>query len=146
MDAYRTALEVRTRENVPLDWAATQANLGDVLLKLGKRERGTERFEQAVDAYLSALEEFTRERVPFQWAKTQTHLGNALFALGVRVDDIELLEWAEDAYRSALDEFHGDWPSWHREVVRKNLDSVMDGLRQKRIETCKIANGSRIHC
>ena len=29
--AYRAALEERTRERVPLDWAATQNNLGNAL-------------------------------------------------------------------------------------------------------------------
>ena len=33
--AYRAALEERTRERVPLDWAATQNNLGTALCALG---------------------------------------------------------------------------------------------------------------
>ena len=116
-----------------LDWAATQANLGDALLNLGKREGGAVLLEQAVNAYVGSLEEFTRERVPLQWAKTQTQLGNALFALGVRVGDTGLLKRAEEAYRGALDEFDGDWPAWHGDVVRKNLDGVVGYVRQRRL-------------
>ena len=38
--AYRAALEERTRERVPLDWAMTQNNLGNALVALGRaRER-----------------------------------------------------------------------------------------------------------
>jgi hypothetical protein len=39
--AYRAALEERTRERVPLDWAMTQNNLGVALTKdtRGTRER-----------------------------------------------------------------------------------------------------------
>ena len=38
--AYRAALEERTRERVPLDWATTQNNLGTALRTLGRaRER-----------------------------------------------------------------------------------------------------------
>ena len=55
---------MRTRERVPLDWAATQNNLGAALGTLGAREDGTERLEQAVTAYTAALEVRTRERVP----------------------------------------------------------------------------------
>jgi hypothetical protein len=33
--AYRVALEVRTREGVPLDWAMTRNNLGNALQTLG---------------------------------------------------------------------------------------------------------------
>ena len=76
--AYRAALEERTRERVPLDWAMTQNNLGTALQSLGARESGTERLEQAVAAYQAALEERTRERVPLDWATTQNNLGNAL--------------------------------------------------------------------
>ncbi len=49
--AYRAALKERTRDRVPLDWAMTQNNLGNALLRLGERESGTARLEQAVAAY-----------------------------------------------------------------------------------------------
>ena len=76
--AYRAALEERTRERVPLDWATTQNNLGNALDRLGERESGTARLEEAVAAYRAALEERTRERVPLDWATTQNNLGTAL--------------------------------------------------------------------
>src|SRR4051812_42207964 len=84
VEAYRRALEERTRERVPLDWAMTQNNLGPALLTLGQRENGTERLFEAVEAYRNALEEWTRERVPLQWATTQNNLGTALLTLGQR--------------------------------------------------------------
>ena len=68
--AYRAALQKRTRDRVPLDWAATQNNLGLALSKIGQLESGTARLEEAVTAYRAALEEFTRERVPLYWAAT----------------------------------------------------------------------------
>jgi len=43
--AYRAALEERTRERAPLDWAATQNDLGIALRRLGERESGTARLE-----------------------------------------------------------------------------------------------------
>ena len=55
MAAYRAALEERTRERVPLDWATTQNNLGTALRTLGERESGTARLEEAVAAYRAAL-------------------------------------------------------------------------------------------
>jgi hypothetical protein len=42
----------------------TQMNLGVALWRLGERESGTARLEEAVTAYRAALEEWTRERVP----------------------------------------------------------------------------------
>jgi len=49
--AYRLALEERTRERAPLDWARTQNNLGPALAALGKRESRTARLEEAIAAY-----------------------------------------------------------------------------------------------
>ncbi|HXA70385.1 MAG TPA: hypothetical protein VNW24_08055 [Stellaceae bacterium] len=40
--------------------ATTEANLGGALLRLGERESGTARLEEAVAAYRAALEEWTR--------------------------------------------------------------------------------------
>jgi len=47
---------------VPLDWATTQNNLGTALCRLGARESGTARLEEAVSAYRAALLEYTRDR------------------------------------------------------------------------------------
>ena len=71
------ALEERKRERVPLDWAQTQNNLGLALWRLGERESGTARLEEAVKAYRAALEERKRERVPLQWATTKNNLDRA---------------------------------------------------------------------
>jgi tetratricopeptide (TPR) repeat protein len=96
------------RERVPLDWAGTQNNLGNVLATLGKRESGTRRLEEAVSAFREALEERIRERVPLEWAQTQNNLGNALQALGQRESGTKRLEealvavgLAWDAYRKS---------------------------------------------
>ena len=47
---YREALKEVTRERVPLEWAMTQMNLGAVLTRLGERESGTGKLEEAVAA------------------------------------------------------------------------------------------------
>jgi len=52
---------------VPLDWAGTQMNLGAALGRLGERDSGTARLEEAVAAYREALQENTRVRVPLEW-------------------------------------------------------------------------------
>src|SRR5258708_4380180 len=82
--AFRDALMEYARERAPLQWAATQSNLGGALATLGARESGTARLEEAVAAYRDALTERTRERVPLDWAATQNNLGTALPTLGER--------------------------------------------------------------
>jgi len=82
IDRYRGIINLQPREHVPLDWAATQNNLGLVLETLGERESGTTKLEEAVAAYREALKEYTRERVPLEWAGAQNNLGLALKTLG----------------------------------------------------------------
>jgi hypothetical protein len=56
VEAYRAALEERTRERVPLGWAMTQNNLGTVLLSLGERENDAARLDEALQAMEGAWE------------------------------------------------------------------------------------------
>jgi tetratricopeptide (TPR) repeat protein len=106
--AYRAALQERTRERVPLDWAGTQNNLGNALSTLGEREGGTGKLTEAVAAYRAALQERTRERAPFQWAMTQNNLGLALQRLGERESGTARLDEAVAAYVEALEEWTRD--------------------------------------
>ena len=80
-EAYRQALTVRTRDDLPQDWARTQNNLGGALGALGERMGGPEglrRLNEAVEAYRQALTVSTRNDLPQQWATTQNNLGIAL--------------------------------------------------------------------
>ena len=54
-DAYRTALVERTSDRVPIDWAATQNNLGKALFLLGQLPSDLGRVEEAVTVYRTAL-------------------------------------------------------------------------------------------
>jgi tetratricopeptide (TPR) repeat protein len=100
--AFRAALEVWTRERVPLDWATAQNNLGTALSTMGEREEGVARLKEAVAAFRAALKVGTRERVPLDWAMTQNNLGTALGALGERQEGVARLEEAVAAFRAAL--------------------------------------------
>ena len=82
----------------------TQNNLGNALARLGERESGTARLEEAVAAYRAALEERTRERVPLDWAGRRTISATALSRLGERESGTARLEEAVAAFRAALEE------------------------------------------
>jgi hypothetical protein len=103
--AYRAALEERTRDRVPLDWAGTQNNLGAALWTLGERESGTARLEEAVAAYRAALEERTRDRVPLNWASTRYNMSIVLALLAERGRDRAALEEAVACARDAVTVF-----------------------------------------
>jgi len=107
--AYRGALEVCTKADLPQDWAGTQNNLGIALMHEGEGASGDKAaglLDQAVQAYRSALEVFTKADTPQAWASTQNNLGIALmdeeeWAGGDKA--AALLDQAVHAYRSALE-------------------------------------------
>ena len=59
---------------MPLEWAATQNDLGVALMGLGWRESGTTRLEEAIAVFREALQVRMRERMPLEWAATQIDL------------------------------------------------------------------------
>ena len=82
--AYRDALMVYTKAQLPQQWATTQNNLGYVLGNQGTRkggEAGKELIRQAINAYELALEVRTREALPVQWEQTMNNLKIAKQAL-----------------------------------------------------------------
>jgi tetratricopeptide (TPR) repeat protein len=97
-----------------------QTNLGTALWRLGERESGTARLEEAVLAYRLALEERTRDRVPLRWAMTQNNLGIALRTLGERESGTARLEEAVAAYDGALEIFLVSHASYYEEICRSN--------------------------
>jgi tetratricopeptide (TPR) repeat protein len=129
---YEQALGAAPRERVPLEWAATQNNLGNALQMLGERESGIAKLEQAVEAYQAALQEQTRERVPLDWAITQNNLGNALQVLGERESGIGKLEQAVKAFQAALLELTPEAVlNWH-EIAQRNLTRTLALLEKRR--------------
>ena len=74
----------KTSRNQRLQWATIQTNLGLALWRLGERESGTVRLEEAVGAYRAALEEFTREHALHYRDETQKNLDAALKLLEER--------------------------------------------------------------
>ena len=109
VQAFRSALDVLTKADLPQDWAATQSNLGVALEDEGEATSGEKAaglLDQAVQAYQNALEVYTKADSPQNWANTENNLGGAL-------DEEEkscsgdkasvLLDQAVQAFRSALE-------------------------------------------
>jgi tetratricopeptide (TPR) repeat protein len=118
--AFRSALQVRTRDRLPQDWAATENNLGVALAVLGKMSKGpqaTGYLEEAVGTFRNALQVRTRDQLPQGWAATQNNLGASLHDLAVRSEGPQAaayMEQAVAAFRNALQvrteaNFPGQW-------------------------------------
>jgi tetratricopeptide (TPR) repeat protein len=129
--AYRDALTIRTRTDMPAQWAMTQNNLGTALAIQGQRTGGPEGLrllDEAVMAFRDGLAIRTRADMPAEWAATQNNLGGALRILGGRTsgpDSLRLLNEAVTAYRDALTVYtHADLPAdWAR--TQNNLGNAL---------------------
>jgi tetratricopeptide (TPR) repeat protein len=106
--AYRQALVIRTREQVPQQWAVTQNNLGNALQAQGTRAEKSEALRllhESVAAYRQSLLVFTHDQRPQMWAMAKHNLGSALQEEGIRDEGPQaqrLLEEAVAAYKEAL--------------------------------------------
>lgn len=112
INAYRAALEVRTREHSRYEWAETQNYLGNASLMLSVRVNGTERtkyLNNAIVAYRAALEVRTREQFPQLWVVTQKNLARTYF---------QLHDWsgAAEAYTDFLTAYPNDEEAYIRAV------------------------------
>ncbi|MDZ7304532.1 MAG: hypothetical protein ONB44_20600, partial [candidate division KSB1 bacterium] len=122
------ALQVRTRAQLPQDWAMTQNNLGTVLRALGTRtggEEGAKLLAQAVTALKASLEVRTFEHLPVAWAQSQYNLAKtyvlledwpnvaACYAnvLKVYPDYEEAYQTASYLYHEVLHEYPADYAS-----------------------------------
>ncbi len=139
IEAYvDNVLPLASRRDRPLDWATTQNNLGTALSRLGGREAGTARLEEAVTAYRDALKECTRERVPLDWAMTQNNLGNALSRLGGREAGTARLEEAVTAYRDALKERTRERVPLDWAATQNNLGTALSTLGGREAGTARL--------
>ena len=124
--------------SVPLQWAATQNSIGDILYAIDLRESGTARLEQAVVAYRAALEEWPREQDPLNWALIQSNLGLALEALGDRENGTARLEQAVVAYRAALEAQNRERAPMHFAGVQTNLGDALSKLGERESGTARL--------
>jgi tetratricopeptide (TPR) repeat protein len=81
----------------------TQMNHGSALMRLGERESGTARLEEAIAAYREALQENTRARAAR--LMTQMYLGLALDRAFAKTGKRVHLDDALEAADGALEEF-----------------------------------------
>jgi len=82
---------------------ASGSTIGNALERLGERESGTARLEEAVAAYRAALEEWTRERVPLNWAASFGNQGVALMLIADRTNDASVAETAVQQIETAYE-------------------------------------------
>jgi tetratricopeptide (TPR) repeat protein len=97
IDIYRRALRLVPRSTMPALWVSTKHNLGAALVRLGERESGVARLEEAIANYRDILPDVASDS-PI-WPNIQMLFGRALFRLGERETGTERLAEAVEVYR-----------------------------------------------
>ncbi len=97
------AASVFTREAFPIQWAATQNNLG-IAYSIRIRGNPAQNQETAIAAFENALQVHTREAFPKEWAMAQANLAKAYYRRGLG-NRQQNLEQAIHLYKEALKVF-----------------------------------------
>ena len=131
--AYESILEsLVSRDNNPVDWAKTTAELGTAQALLGQRMHGTRTLEKAIEHLQSAELIQRNEADPLEWAITQNSLGNALGTLAHRQKDEDMLEAALQAFEQALTVRSPETTPWDWATTQNNLGALLQTLGQRR--------------
>ena len=130
---YQYALQVRTKEAFPNQWAMTQYNLG-IAYRNRIKGNNAQNVELALAAYQKALEVYTKETFPTAWAATQYNLGIA-YSNRIKGDKTENIEKAIAAFQNASeiytrDAFPEEWAEiqYHIGKLRVQQGAWYDGL------------------
>ena len=131
------ALQVRTRDSFPEDWADTQNNLGNAYGDRIKGERA-DNIERAITSYELALQVYTRDAFPEDWAMTQNNLAATYWnrIRGERADNIEqAIIYLELALQvRTRDSFPEDWANTQTSLGTAYRDRIqgnsIDNLEQ----------------
>jgi tetratricopeptide (TPR) repeat protein len=129
--AYRDALTVYTRDDMPTGWAITQNNLGNALQIQGERTDGDEGLrllDEAAAAYRDALAVHTRNDLPSDWAMTQNNLGIVVQNQGERTagdEGLRLLDEAIIVYGEVLTVYTRDDMPDGWAATQNNLGSAL---------------------
>ena len=125
---YHSALQLVLRDEAPLLWAATHANLATAYLTMPMVEAsGQLRLGVAAQSLRSALKVYTRETFPEQWASVQLNLANSLVYTPSKHQADNLVE-AVELYEGVLEARDRDTDPLGRARVLANQGNALAHL------------------
>jgi len=125
--SYEQALEIRTEDAMPREWAYTTYNLGVVMQSLGHLEDDAGLLKQGLGMFKQAINLIPREEVPEDWASAMCGIGTLLYLLGTHRRGARTLEQALVAYRNVLSQRTIDnQKAWV--ITQNNVAAVLQAL------------------
>lgn len=125
---YHSALQLVLRDEAPLLWAATHANLATAYLTMPMVEAsGQLRLGVAAQSLRSALKVYTKETHPEQWASVQLNLANSLVYTPSKHQADNLVE-AVELYEGVLEARNRDTDPHGRARVLANQGNALAHL------------------
>jgi tetratricopeptide (TPR) repeat protein len=124
ISAYEEALRFRTPERAPINYAATQNNLGNVYGDLAAYQNPVENLKHAITAYEEALRFRTTEGDPLGYAMTQNNMGTSYSALAAYQNPVENLQYAVKACEEALHVYSPEDTPLDYAVTQNNLGTT----------------------
>ena len=119
IEHYQLALEVRTPQKKPLDWARTLSQLASAYFRRLQGER-SDNIEKAITAYQQVLTVFKHDLHSFQWAATMQNLGNA-HSERIQGEPAENIEQAIKYFQQSLIVFTREDDPAHWATTMNNL-------------------------
>ena len=126
--SFTSALEVLSQEDYPLEWAATQSNLGTAQQALGRQESDSKLLSKSIDAYTDALLEYSRKETPEEWSIVMFQLGAAFHTYGSLLKGNRNLQKSVVSYKNALAELDADLYALELAATHNNRGTVLHHL------------------
>ncbi len=126
--AYQNALIILTQKDFPVDWAATQNNLGNAYTERIKEDRA-QNLEQAIASYENALIIRTQKDFPVDCLQTARSLGNLHFDQGN-------WELAIQAYQKAISAIEITRNCATNDLRRQEIIANSMDVYEKMIQAC----------
>ena len=143
--ASRSALQVFTREDDPLEWGHAQTNLGNALTAVAKGldpSGAPSVFLQALDAFDGALQVFTRSDFRRDWA-TITYNKGALLASMAEQDTHST---GVELFRDAIELFREVATVWTKDMPMQWADNQMNLAIADIVLASRLTGKERLNC
>jgi tetratricopeptide (TPR) repeat protein len=143
--AARSALQVFTLEDDPLEWGHAQTNLGNALTAVAKAldpSSAASMFLQALEAFDGALQVFARRDFQREWATITFNKGALLATMGER----DMQATALELLRDAIELFRQVATVWTRDMPMQWADNQMNLATASIVLASRVGGRERATC